>query len=64
MKDYMSMWLVVKTLMLLSGHMEGPHQWQTAKPNRSGQCTKVQLLCKRNHYIRLQSLSSSQIINA
>lgn len=51
-------------LIPFSGHMEGPRQLYTAKPTRPGQWTKVQLLCKRIHYIRLQSLSSSEIINA
>ncbi len=64
LKNYMHMWSVVKMLILFSAHMEWPHQWHTAEPTRPGQWTKVQLLCKHIHYIRLQSLSSSQIINA
>lgn len=51
-------------LMLHCVHMKWPHQWHTAEPIHPGQCTKVQPLCKHIHYIRLQSLSSSQIINA
>lgn len=58
------MWSVVKMLILFSAHMEWPHQWHTAEPTRPSQWTKVQLLCKHIHYIILQSLSSSQIINA
>lgn len=50
--------------MLFSIHMDLPHQWHTAEPTRSGQWTKVQLLCKHIYYIRLQRLSNSQIINA
>lgn len=44
--------------------IDWPHQWHTAALTRSGQWTKVQLLCKGIHYIRLQRMSSSQIINA
>lgn len=40
------------------------HQWDTSELNCLGQWAKVQLLCKNVYYIRLQSLSSSQIINA
>lgn len=60
----MHMCSLVKMLKLFCVHMEWPHQWHTAEPTRPGQWTKVQLLCKHIHYIRLQSLSSSQIINA
>lgn len=57
------MWSDMKMLML-SVHMDWPHRWRIAEPSSSGQWTKVQLLCKPIHYIRLQRLSSSQIINA